>query len=127
MSEINLTIGDTSVLDVNIYKDEVLVDLSAYLVLFTVKKPFYGVVLDNNPNDADAIITKNSETDGGIEKRGSGNVRITIGSEDTKGLADGSYEYDLQISQPGPQDTVITVDSGVVKFSKEITRRTVAL
>ena len=127
MSEINLTIGDTSVLDVNIYKDDALVDLSNYLVLFTVKKPFYGAILDNNPDDSQAMITKNSGDSGGIEKRGSGNVRITLGSDDSKDLADGSYEYDLQISLPGEQDTVITVDSGTIKFSKEITRRTVAL
>jgi hypothetical protein len=97
------------------------------LVLFTVKKPFFGVIGTNNPDDTKAVITKNSEESGGIEKYGTGNVRITIGSNDTKDLPDGSYEYDLQISLPGEQDTVITVDSGNIIFSKEITRRTVPL
>jgi len=127
MSEVNLTIGDTSVLDVSIYKDDNLIDLTNYLVLFTVKKPFFGVIGSNNPDDTKAVITKNSQESGGIEKYGTGNVRITIGSNDTKDLPDGSYEYDLQISLPGEQDTVITVDSGNIIFSKEITRRTVPL
>ena len=68
-----------------------------------------------------------SRSQRGIEKYGTGNVRITIGSDDTKDLVDGTYEYDLQISLPGEQDTVITVDSGNIIFSKEITRRTVPL
>ena len=127
MSEVNLTIGDTSVLDVSIYKDDNLIDLTNYLVLFTVKKPFFGIIGSNNPDDTKAVITKNSQESGGIEKYGTGNVRITIGSNDTKDLPDGSYEYDLQISLPGEQDTVITVDSGNIIFSKEITRRTVPL
>ena len=127
MSEIKLTIGDTSVLDVSVYKDDNLLDLANYLVLFTVKKPFFGVIGANNPDDTKAVITKNSEESGGIEKYGTGNVRITIGSNDSKDLVDGSYEYDLQISLPGEQDTVITVDSGNIIFSKEITRRTVPL
>jgi hypothetical protein len=127
MSEVNLTIGDTSVLDVSVYKDDNLLDITNYLVLFTVKKPFFGVIGTNNPDDTKAVITKNSEESGGIEKYGTGNVRITIGSNDTKDLPDGSYEYDLQISLPGEQDTVITVDSGNIIFSKEITRRTVPL
>ena len=127
MSEVNLTIGDTSVLDVSIYKDDNLIDLTNYLVLFTVKKPFFGIIGSNNPDDTQAVITKNSQESGGIEKYGTGNVRITIGSNDTKDLPDGSYEYDLQISLPGEQDTVITVDSGNIIFSKEITRRTVPL
>ena len=127
MSEVNLTIGDTSVLGVSIYKDDNLIDLTNYLVLFTVKKPFFGIIGSNNPDDTQAVITKNSQESGGIEKYGTGNVRITIGSNDTKDLPDGSYEYDLQISLPGEQDTVITVDSGNIIFSKEITRRTVPL
>lgn len=127
MSEIKLTIGDTSVLDVSVYKDSNVLDLANYLVLFTVKKPFYGAIGRNNPDDTKAVITKNSQESGGIEKYGTGNVRITIGSDDTKDLVDGTYEYDLQISLPGEQDTVITVDSGNIIFSKEITRRTVPL
>jgi hypothetical protein len=127
MSEVKLTVGDTSVLDVSIYKDDNLIDLTNYLVLFTVKKPFFESVGLNNPDDTKAVIVKNSQESGGIEKYGTGNVRITIGSNDSKGLPDGSYEYDLQISLPGEQDTVITVDSGNIIFSKEITRRTVPL
>lgn len=127
MSEIKLTIGDTSVLDVSVYKDSNVLDLANYLVLFTVKKPFYGAIGRNNPDDTKAVIAKNSQESGGIEKYGTGNVRITIGSDDTKDLVDGTYEYDLQISLPGEQDTVITVDSGNIIFSKEITRRTVPL
>jgi hypothetical protein len=127
MSEVNLKIGDTSVLDVSIYKDDASMDLTNYLVLFTIKKPFYGVIGGNDPDDTKSIISKNSQPSGGIEKYGTGGVRITLGSDDTKGIADGSYEYDLQISLPGEQDTVITVDSGNIIFSKEITRRTVPL
>ena len=37
MSDIKLTIGDTSVLDISVYKDDNLLDLTNYLVLFTVK------------------------------------------------------------------------------------------
>lgn len=127
MSDIKLTIGDTSVLDISVYKDDNLLDLTSYLVLFTVKKPFFGIIGGSNPDDTTAVIAKNSEVSGGITKYGTGGVRVTIDSNDTKGLADGSYEYDLQISLPGEQDTVITVDSGNIEFSKEITRRTVPL
>tara|TARA_Y100000361_G_scaffold61687_1_gene54139 strand:+ start:1034 stop:1417 length:384 start_codon:yes stop_codon:yes gene_type:complete len=127
MSEVKLTIGDTSVLDVSVYKDDALMDLTNYLVLFTVKRPFYGAIGANNPDDTKAVITKNSEASGGIEKYGNGKVRITLGSDDTKDMVDGSYDYDLQVSLPGEQDTVITVDSGTILFSKEITRRTVPL
>ena len=127
MSEVNLTIGDTSVLDVSIYKDDVLMDLTNYLVLFTLKKPFHGIIGTNNPDDTKAILTKNSEASGGIEKYETGKIRVTLGSDDTKNIVDGSYDYDLQVSLPGVQDTVITVDSGSILFSKEITRRTAPL
>ena len=73
MSEIILRVGDTSVLDFTIKKDEQPLDLKDFLVLFTVKKPFFGSVGINNPNDNQAIIAKNSDIDkdGGIEKYGS--------------------------------------------------------
>lgn len=122
MSEINLTVGDTSVLDVSIYKDNDLLDLTDYLVFFTVKKPFSGAIGIVDADDQRAALAKSSESQG-IEKYGLGNVRITISSEDTKSLPDGSYEYDLQILLPGAQDTVITVDAGNIVFSKEITNR----
>jgi hypothetical protein len=122
MSEINLTVGDTSILDVSIYKDNNLLDLSEYLVFFTVKKPFSGAIGIVDADDQKAALAKSSESRG-IEKYGLGNVRITISSEDTKSLPDGSYEYDLQILLPGAQDTVVTVDAGYIVFSKEITNR----
>lgn len=126
MSEINLTVGDTSVLDINIYKDNNLLDLSSYLIFFTVKKPFSGAIGAVNADDEKAVIAKSSELRG-IEKYGLGNIRITIDSDDTKNLPDGSYEYDLQILLPGDQDTVITVDAGNIVLSKEITNRTASL
>lgn len=129
MSEINLTIGDTSVLDVTVYRNDETLDLKDYLILFTVKKPFFGSIGTSNPDDAQAVLTKNSDIDspGGIEKYGTGNVRIILGSLDTKNIIDGAYDYDLQISKPGEQDTVITVDSGTINFSKEITTRNAPL
>lgn len=127
MSEIQVQIGDTSVLDVNIYKDDDLLDINEYVVLFTVKKPFYGSIGLNNPEDTGAVITKNTEQGGGIEKYGFGKVRIVLASLDTKNIPDGTYDYDLQISKPGEIDAVITVDSGTITFTKEITRRHAAL
>ena len=129
MSEIILRVGDTSVLDFTIKKDEQPLDLKDFLVLFTVKKPFFGSVGINNPNDNQAIIAKNSDIDkdGGIEKYGSGSIRVILGSLDTKNILDGQYDYDLQLSKPGKQDSVLTVDTGVITFTKEITRRTEAL
>lgn len=132
MADISLQIGDTSVLDVTVYRNDEPLDLIGYLVLFTVKKPFFGAMGGNNPDDSQAVIAKNSEIDnnGGIEKYGLGNVRIIIGSGETKNIVDGVYEYDLQISKPGPGntiDTVITVDSGTITFIKEITRRNAPL
>ena len=129
MAELNLRIGDTSVLDVSIYRNDEPLNLNEFLVLFTVKKPFFGSMGMNNPNDEQAVITKNSDIEklGGIEKYGLGDVRIVLGSNDTKHIVDGVYEYDLQISKPGVQDTVITVDSGTIVFEKEITRRTAPL
>jgi hypothetical protein len=129
MSEINLTIGDTSVLDVTVYRNDEPLDLKDYLVLFTVKKPFFGSIGVSNPDDQKAVLAKNSDIDssGGIEKYGIGNVRIILGSLDTKNIIDGAYDYDLQISKPGEQDTVITVDSGTINFSKEITTRNAPL
>jgi hypothetical protein len=127
MSELTLQIGDTSVLDVSIYENDNLLDLTEFTVLFTVKKPFYGAVGLNNPEDEQAVITKNTEQRGGMEKYGFGNVRIVIASLDTKNIPDGVYDYDLQISKPGQEDLVITVDSGQITFLKEVTRRHAAL
>jgi hypothetical protein len=127
MSELNLKIGDTSVLDVGIYKDDSLLDIDEYLILFTVKKPFFGSVGLNNPDDTQSVITKSSHYRGGIEKISFGNVRIVLASLDTKDVPDGIYDYDLQLSKPGEEDAVITVDSGTITFSKEITRRHAAL
>jgi hypothetical protein len=127
MAEVTLKIGDTSVLDISIYRDDELLNLIGYMVLFTVKKPFFGATVGNNPDDTKAAITKNSEVDGGIEKYGLGNVKIILNSSDTKHLVDGTYEYDLQITKPGEEDLVITVDSGTLILTKEITRRTAPL
>lgn len=127
MAEVTLRIGDTSVLDVSIYRDDELLDVMGYMVLFTVKKPFFGSTLGNAPDDTKAAITKNSEVDGGIQKFGLGSVKIILNSSDTKDLVDGTYDYDLQISKPGEEDVVITVDSGTITFTKEITRRTAPL
>ena len=128
MSEVTLKIGDTSVLDITIYQDEEPLDLTEYIVLFTVKKPFFGAIGLNNPKDEEAAITKNTEAScGGIEKYGIGGIRVVLGSLDTKELADGVYDYDIQISKPGSQDSVITVDSGQITFTKEITRRNAPL
>jgi len=127
MAEVTLRIGDTSVLDVSIYRDDELLDVMGYMVLFTVKKPFFGATLGNVPDDTKAAITKNSEVDGGIQKFGLGSVKIILNSSDTKDLVDGTYDYDLQISKPGEEDVVITVDSGKITFTKEITRRTAPL
>jgi|TARA_B110000483_G_C18141121_1_gene521503 hypothetical protein len=123
MSEIILRIGDTSILDVSIYKDELLLDLTEYLVLFTIKKPFTGYIGLNPTQDTEAVIVKNSEPDGGIEKYATGKTRISLSSADTKALPDGQYDYDIQISKPDTVDTVITVDSGNISFSKEVTNR----
>jgi hypothetical protein len=127
MSEIVLRVGDTSMLDVDIYKDDSLLDLSDYLVLFTIKKPFYGNIGLNPSNDENAVITKNSNPSGGIEKHSVGKVKIQLSSMDTKDIADGEYDYDLQISKPDVVDTIITVDSGTISFSKEVTNRITAL
>ena len=127
MSELNLKIGDTSVLDVEIYKDDNLLDVSEYLVLFTIKKPFFGSVGLNDPDDSHSVVAKNSHYRGGIEKISFGSVRVVLASLDTKDIPDGAYDYDLQLSKPGEEDAVITVDSGTITFSKEITRRHAAL
>lgn len=127
MSEIVLRVGDTSILDVDIYKDDSLLDLSEYLVLFTIKKPFAGHIGLNPTEDEKAVIAKNSDTDGGIEKYAVGKIKINLSSVDTKNIPDGQYDYDLQISKPNTVDTVITVDSGTLSFSKEITNRIASL
>lgn len=129
MSEINLIAGDSSVLDFTIYKDEQPLDLKDFLVLFTVKKPFERYTNLHTLDDEKAIIVKNSDVnlEGGIEKYGTGNIKVIIGSQDSKNILDGTYDYDIQISKPGTQDTVITVISGQINFSKEITRRTTPL
>jgi len=124
MSNVTIKIGDTSVLDVTIYQNEQPLDLTDYIVLFTVKKPFFGAIGINNPKDEEAAIRKNTETScGGIEKYGVGGIRIVLGSLDTKHLVDGDYEYDIQLSMPGEMDSIITVDSGTITLTKEITRR----
>ena len=127
MSEIILRVGDTSILDVSIYQDDGLLDLTEYLVLFTIKKPFVGNVALNPTEDAQAVIVKNSDTDGGIKKYALGKIKISLSSIDTKNIADGQYDYDLQISKPNTIDTVITVDSGNLSFSKEVTNRIASL
>lgn len=128
MSEITLTIGDTSVLDITIYQDENPMDLTGYDILFTVKKPFYGAIGLNSPKDEEAAITKSTQTScGGIETYGVGGIRVVMGSLDTKDLVDGIYDYDIQLSKPGDQDSIITVDSGNITFTKEITRRNAPL
>ena len=80
-------------------------------------------------DDTSAIVTKNSDLDGGIEKVSDtkGLIRISLSSYDSKSILDGEYLYDIQISKAGTVDTVITVDSGTITFNKEITTRIAAL
>lgn len=129
MADVKLRIGDTAVLEVSIYKNNQLMDLKDFLVLFTVKTPFEGASAVSAYDDTSAIITKNSDLDGGIEKvaNQTGLCRISISSYDSKNILDGEYLYDIQVSKAGTVDTVITVDSGTITFNKEITTRIAAL
>jgi len=129
MADISLRIGDTAVLEVSIYKNEQLLDLNDFLVLFTVKSAFHGAAGVPAKDDKDAVITKHSELDGGIEKvsGSTGLVRINIDSLDSKEILDGEYLYDVQISKISTADTVITVDSGTITFQREITTRVAPL
>lgn len=129
MANIQLRIGDTAVLEVYIYKNDELMDLDEFLVLFTVKAPFEGAAAVSAYDDTSAIVTKNSDLDGGIEKVSDtkGLIRISLSSYDSKSILDGEYLYDIQISKAGTVDTVITVDSGTITFNKEITTRIAAL
>jgi len=125
MSETGLTliVGDSSVMDVSIYNDDELLDLTEYLILFTVKKPFFGAIGLNPNEDSSAVLVKNSETDGGIVKYSLGSIKINISSTESSRIIDGEYDYDLQISLPSNPDTIITVNSGKINFSKQITSR----
>tara|TARA_B100002019_G_scaffold88104_1_gene76310 strand:- start:5113 stop:5502 length:390 start_codon:yes stop_codon:yes gene_type:complete len=129
MANVQLRIGDTAVLEVYIYKNDELMDLDEFLVLFTVKAPFEGAAAVSAYDDTSAIVTKNSDLDGGIEKVSDtkGLIRISLSSYDSKSILDGEYLYDIQISKAGTVDTVITVDSGTITFNKEITTRIAAL
>jgi len=123
-SDINTYVGDTTVLEVKIYKNDVLLDLSDYLVLFTIKQSFVGAISVPSGSDSSATLRKNSEASGGIEKVSSGLVRITINSSDTDGLLAGKYLYDVQISKQGSPTTVFTVISGTVNLNSQVTSRT---
>ena len=68
MANVNLRIGDTAVLEAIIKKNDSPMDISEFLVLFTVKTPFEGAAAISAYDDTSAIITKNSDLDGGIEK-----------------------------------------------------------
>ena len=129
MANIDLRIGDTAVLEMNVYKNDALMDLTDFLVLFTVKTSFEGSTGVHAYDDTSAIITKNSDLDGGIAKDPdtTGLIRISISSYDSKSILDGEYLYDVQISKAGTVDTVITVDTGTITFNKEITTRIAAL
>ncbi len=129
MANVNLRIGDTAVLEAIIKKNDSPMDISEFLVLFTVKTPFEGAAAISAYDDTSAIITKNSDLDGGIEKVSgdTGKIRISISSYDSKNILDGEYLYDIQISKAGTVDTVITVDNGTITFNKEITTRIAAL
>ncbi len=129
MANINLRIGDTAVLEVLIKKNDTPLDVSDFLILFTVKKPFSGAAAISSYDDTNAIISKNSDLDGGIDKvsGSTGVARISITSYDSKKILDGEYLYDIQISKAGTVDTVITVDSGTITFNKEVTTRIAAL
>ena len=65
-------------------------DISEFLVLFTVKTPFEGAAAISAYDDTSAIITKNSDLDGGIEKVSgdTGKIRISISSYDSKNILD---------------------------------------
>jgi len=123
-SDINTYVGDTTVLEVKIYKNDELLDLSDYLVLFTVKQSFIGAISTPAGSDATATLKKNSEASGGIEKISNGIARITINSSDTDGLLAGEYLYDVQISKQGNPTTVFTVISGKINLKSQITSRT---
>lgn len=129
MANIDLRIGDTAVLEASIKKNDTAMDVSNFLILFTVKAPFEGAAAVSSYDDTSAIITKNSDLDGGIEKVSGtiGKVRISISSYDSKNILDGEYLYDIQVSKAGTVDTVITVDTGTITFNKEITTRIAAL
>ena len=101
-SDINTYVGDTTVLEVKIYKNDELLDLSDYLVLFTVKQSFIGAISTPSGSDATA----------------------TINSSDTDGLLAGEYLYDVQISKQGNPTTVFTVISGKINLKSQITSRT---
>lgn len=122
-SDISSYVGDTTVLEVKIYKNSELLDLTEYLVLFTVKQPFVGSINSPSGSDGAAVIKKNSDTDGGISKISTGLVRVTINATDTNSLLAGQYLYDVQISKQGTPTTVFTVISGNITFSNQITSR----
>ena len=123
-SDISTYVGDTTVLEVKIYKNDELLDLSDYLVLFTVKQSFIGAISTPSGSDSTAQLKKNSESSGGIEKISNGVVRITIDSSDTDSLLAGQYLYDVQISKQGNPTTVFTVISGKMNLNSQITSRT---
>ena len=124
MTDVSIKSGDYTALLFTILNNNVELDVSQFLILFTVKKPFTGSVNLNPLKDELAVLRKNSKDATLIEKLGGGKIRVHIYPSDFKTIIDGDYDYDLQISQESnPENTITTVLSGTVSVTKEITRR----
>jgi hypothetical protein len=128
MADVSIKSGDYTALDFTILKNGVEFDVSGFLVLFTAKKSFVGAVSLNPNEDNLAVLTKNSDSPESIERLGGAKVRVHIYPSDFAKILDGSYDYDLQISQvSNPENTITTVISGSLSVTKEITKRAGAL
>ena len=95
--------------------DDVAIDVSSYVIFFTVKK---------NLSDTDEAAS--IKTDQTIGDGSSGIVTISLVPSDTSSLAAGNYHYDIQWKVTGTSK-IKTVIKGDFILLEEVTTRTTAV
>ena len=109
--------GDSFRQKINVYLDDIPVDITGWTIYFTVKK-------QKIDTDDKAVIKKNITEHIDPTK---GESMLLVLPDETKNLL-GSYYYDLQIkrpvSQPGQYDDIQTPLEGIIIFTEDITIRT---
>ena len=111
--------GDTNLFDV---------DLDVAIASPSTDKIWFFAKRRRSDLDADAVIKKGLNADGGltgivVTNAGLGQVRVTLAPGDTDDLADQALLYDVQY-KAASDNNIRTVARGVMLLSGEITRAT---
>lgn len=102
--------GDTYSISLNFTQNDLAVDITGWIIFYTVKNKITGT-------DGDAVISKTVDTHtnptGGISL-------IEVDSADTEELA-GDYHYDIQVRKT--DGTIRTLVKDIIEFKEDVTLR----